>query len=143
VLQTGAREHRRQSFWLLCPQGRTGKDASPLPPPFFPSALFIQGRVETTPISNDELTMLGEEPPSAMRDDDETCAITYDVTTKLESAIWLNPSLKTKFLRWGKPLMKEHTKNAATPTTVITATLKNASESRPSRMSGFDAKTRS
>jgi hypothetical protein len=38
---------------------------------------------------------------------------------------------------------KEHTKNATTPAVVIVATLRNASGSRPRRMPGSDAKTRS
>jgi hypothetical protein len=33
------------------------------PSPFFPDVLFIQGRIEDAPISDDEPTVLGEEPP--------------------------------------------------------------------------------
>jgi hypothetical protein len=31
--------------------------------PFYPNVLFIGGRVESSPISDDEPTMPGEEPP--------------------------------------------------------------------------------
>jgi hypothetical protein len=31
--------------------------------PFFPDILFIQGRLESSPIFDDEPTVLGEEPP--------------------------------------------------------------------------------
>jgi hypothetical protein len=31
--------------------------------PFYPDVLFIGGRVESSPISDDESTMPGEEPP--------------------------------------------------------------------------------
>jgi hypothetical protein len=31
--------------------------------PFYPDVLFIRGRVESSPISNDEPTVPGEEPP--------------------------------------------------------------------------------
>jgi hypothetical protein len=33
------------------------------PAPFFPDIIFIQGRLESSPISDDEPTVLGEEPP--------------------------------------------------------------------------------
>jgi hypothetical protein len=33
------------------------------PAPFFPDILFIHGRLESSPISDDEPTVLGEEPP--------------------------------------------------------------------------------
>jgi hypothetical protein len=33
------------------------------PTPFFPNVLFIQGRLDLLPISDDEPSVLGEEPP--------------------------------------------------------------------------------
>jgi hypothetical protein len=33
------------------------------PAPFYPDILFIQGRLESSPISDDEPIVLGEEPP--------------------------------------------------------------------------------
>jgi hypothetical protein len=38
-----------------------------VPAPFYPNILFIQGRLKSSPTSDDEPTMLGEEPPQ--RDD--------------------------------------------------------------------------
>jgi hypothetical protein len=120
-----------------------GKGCITAPIPFFSNVLFFQGRVETSPISDDEPTVLGEEPPSVMRDDDGIGAITYGITTKLETTIRLSLSLGTKFLRWGKPSTKEHTENTTTLAAMIAATFKNVSEGRPSRMSGSNMKTRS
>jgi hypothetical protein len=46
-----------------------------------------------------------------------------------------------KFLRWGKPSMKEHTENSTIHVVLIVATLRNASENRPNRMPCSDVKT--
>ena len=78
-----------------------------------------------------------------MRNDDETDVVTYGVTTKLENAIRLSPSLRMKFLRRGRPLTKEHTENTATLAAVIAAMLRNTSGSRQSRTLGSDVRTRS
>jgi hypothetical protein len=52
-------------FWVLhLPSRENEKGCTVTPMPFFPDVLFIQGRVETAPISNDEATVLGEEPPA-------------------------------------------------------------------------------
>jgi hypothetical protein len=39
------------------------KKHTAIPAPFYPNVLFIQRRLESLPISDDEPTMLGEEPP--------------------------------------------------------------------------------
>jgi hypothetical protein len=78
-----------------------------------------------------------------MRDDGETCAKMCDNTTKLESDIWLSPSLGTKLKKWGRPLTKDRIENGATLTTAIIARLKNVSGSRQNKMLGFGVRTRS
>jgi hypothetical protein len=45
------------------PSKEDGKKNTATPAPFYPDVLFIQGRLELAPISDDEPTMQGEEPP--------------------------------------------------------------------------------
>jgi hypothetical protein len=45
------------------PPKKDGKEFITTATPFYPDVLFIGGRVESSPISNDEPTMPGEEPP--------------------------------------------------------------------------------
>jgi hypothetical protein len=45
------------------PLKEDGKKHTAAPTPFFPDILFIQGRLESSSISDDEPTVLGEEPP--------------------------------------------------------------------------------
>jgi hypothetical protein len=65
----------------------------------------------------------------------------YNNTTRLESEIWLSPSLGTKFWKWGRPLTKERAKNDAILAVAIVAKLKNASESRQSKVLGSGVRT--
>jgi hypothetical protein len=92
---------------------------------------------------DDKPTVLGEEPFSVMRNDDETGVVTYDITTKLQSMIQPNPSLEMKLLIWGKPPTKERNESATIPTAVIAAMHKNTSGNKLSRMPGSNTKTRS
>lgn len=52
------------------------------PSSFFPNIIFIHERVEGTPISDDEPTVLGEDPPNVMHAYTKTGAAMYDVTMK-------------------------------------------------------------
>jgi hypothetical protein len=45
------------------PSKEDGKENTAIPAPFYPDLLFIQGRLESLPISDDEPTMPGEETP--------------------------------------------------------------------------------
>jgi hypothetical protein len=45
------------------PSKEDGKKHTAMPTTFYPDVLFIQGRLESSPISDDEPTMQGEEPP--------------------------------------------------------------------------------
>jgi hypothetical protein len=48
---------------ISLPSRENRKEHTAAPTPFFPNILFIQGRLESSPIFDDEPTMLGEEPP--------------------------------------------------------------------------------
>jgi hypothetical protein len=73
------------------------------PTTFFPDILFIQGILESSPISDDEPIVLGKNLPSMMHDDGGTDTKTCDDTMKPENGTWLNPSLGTKPQKWGDP----------------------------------------
>jgi hypothetical protein len=53
-----------QTIVSIAPPSReNGKERTATLTPFFLDILFIQGRLETSPIFDDEPTMLGEDPP--------------------------------------------------------------------------------
>jgi hypothetical protein len=54
---------RRATFPIPSPSKEDGKKSTVMLAPFYPDILFIQGRLESAPISDDEPTMQGEEPP--------------------------------------------------------------------------------
>jgi hypothetical protein len=54
---------RRAIFPMPSPSKEDRKKSTIVPTPFYPDVLFIEGRLESAPISNDEPTMQGEEPP--------------------------------------------------------------------------------
>jgi hypothetical protein len=105
------------------PSNEDEKKHTVAPTSFFLDILFIQGRLESSPISDDEPTVLGEEPPQL-----DARRRSHDIM-KPENGIWLNPSHETKPQRWGRPLMKEHTENDLTLIVVTIIKLKNASGS--------------
>jgi hypothetical protein len=99
------------------PSKEDEKKHTTAPAPFYPGILFIQGRLESSPISDDEPTMLG---------DGETGAEMCDNITKPENGTQYNPFLGTKPLRWGRPPTKEHIENSAT-LAAVTVRLMNES----------------
>jgi hypothetical protein len=54
---------QRTTTPIPLPSKENGKKHTAAPTPFFLDVLFIQGRLESSPISDDEPTMLGEELP--------------------------------------------------------------------------------
>jgi hypothetical protein len=62
VLSQGWRT-RQATFVIPPPSKEDGKKNTIAPAPFYPDVLFIQGRLESAPIFEDEPTMQGEEPP--------------------------------------------------------------------------------
>jgi hypothetical protein len=53
----------RATFPIPSPSKEDGKKSTIALAPFYPNVLFIQGRLESAPISDDEPTMQREEPP--------------------------------------------------------------------------------
>jgi hypothetical protein len=56
-------ELRRAIFLAPSPSKKDEKELATTITPFYPDSLFIGGRLELAPISDDEPTMPGEEPP--------------------------------------------------------------------------------
>jgi hypothetical protein len=56
-------ELRRVIFPAPSPSKKDGKEITTTVTPFYPNILFIGERLESSPISDDELTVQGEEPP--------------------------------------------------------------------------------
>jgi hypothetical protein len=56
-------ELRRVIFPAPSPSKKDGRELTTTVTPFYPDILFIGGRLESSPISDDEPTVLGEEPP--------------------------------------------------------------------------------
>jgi hypothetical protein len=54
---------RRATFSVPPPSKEDRKKNTVVSAPFYLDILFIQGRLESAPISDDEPTMQGEEPP--------------------------------------------------------------------------------
>jgi hypothetical protein len=53
----------RVIFSAPSPSKEDGKKCAIIVAPFYPDILFIEGRLESSPFSDDEPTMQGEEPP--------------------------------------------------------------------------------
>jgi hypothetical protein len=53
----------RVIFPAPSPSKEDGKKSAMATTPFYPDILFIGGRLESSPISDDEQTIQGEEPP--------------------------------------------------------------------------------
>jgi hypothetical protein len=54
---------RRATFLIPSPLKEDGKKIAVMPAPFYPDVVFIQGRLESAPVSDDEPAMQAEEPP--------------------------------------------------------------------------------
>jgi hypothetical protein len=57
------RRTRQATLLIPLPSKEDEKKSTVVPAPFYPDILFIQGRLESAPVSNDEPTIQGEEPP--------------------------------------------------------------------------------
>ena len=79
------------------------------------------------PISDDEPTMQGEEPPSVMPNNRETDAGMCGDITKPDNETQRNPYLEMKPRKWERLLVNEYTKKDATPAAMIADRLKNES----------------
>lgn len=106
TLQTMAGKRCGLSSRLLCPQGRTGRNALLHPRLSSQTSSSFRGdwNCRISPMMN--LPCWGKSLPSAMHDDGETGVETYDDTTRPKNEIRLSLSLGTKLRKWGKPLTK-------------------------------------
>jgi hypothetical protein len=57
------RKEQRAIISTPPPSTEDEKKHTTAPAPFYPDILFIQGRLESSPVFDDEPTVLGEEPP--------------------------------------------------------------------------------
>jgi hypothetical protein len=94
---------------------------------FYPGVLFIQGRSESVPISDDEPTMQGEECPSVMPNDEETDAKMCGDIMKLGNGIRCSPCPRTKPQKWGKLPTNKYTEKDTTPVAAIADMLRSKS----------------
>jgi hypothetical protein len=83
------------------PSKEDRKKHTAIPSPFYPNVLFIQGILESLPISDDEPTMQGRNLPSVMPGDGETNAGMCVAITKLENRNQHNP-ISERSLRSGR-----------------------------------------
>jgi hypothetical protein len=120
----------QQMITLIPPASKEdGKKHTAAPTSFFPDILFIQGRLGSSPISDDEPTMLGEESPQ--RDGRRRRNRRRNVRQNHEAREQdpTQPVSRDKASEMGRPLMKEHIENDATLATVTVAKLRNGSRS--------------
>jgi hypothetical protein len=82
---------RRAIFPTPLPSKEDEKKSAITPAPFYPDVLFIEGRLESLPISDDEPTMQGKNLPSVKHDDGRTDAGTCDDIMKLGNRIRRSP----------------------------------------------------
>jgi hypothetical protein len=125
------------------PSKEDRKKHTTAPTPFFLDILSFRGDWSLRPSLTTNPPCWGKSLPSAMHDDKETGAETCNDTMRPENGTWLSPSLGTRLQRWGRPLMKEHIENDATPATVTVAMLRNVSGSKMNKMLGSNGRTRS
>jgi hypothetical protein len=61
--ETNKMKARQAALLVPPPSKENRKKLIAMTTPFYPDILFIGGRVESSPVSDDEPTVLGEEPP--------------------------------------------------------------------------------
>jgi hypothetical protein len=118
-----------------------GKRSIIVPAPFYPDILFIRGRLESSPISDDEPTMQGEEPPQ--REARRWRNRHWNVWQHHEAGneIRCSPYPRTKPQKWEKLPTSEYTKKGGTLTVVITDKLRTESGSKLSKVQGCAERT--
>jgi hypothetical protein len=123
----------RKTQWAIIPTPPPSKEDekkhTAAPAPFFPDILFIQGRLESSPISDDEPTMLEEEPPQ--RDARRQRNRRRNVRRHHEAGERdpVQPASWDEALEMGETPAKEHIENGASPVVVTAVKLRNASGS--------------
>jgi hypothetical protein len=90
-------ELRRVIFLAPSPSKEDGKKHTITSTPFYPDILFVGGRLESSPISDDEPTVQGEEPPNVKHGDEGTNAGMFGDITRPGSGIQRSPYPEMKF----------------------------------------------
>jgi hypothetical protein len=127
---------RRVIFLAPAPSKEDRKICAITIAPFYPDILFIGGRLESSPISDDEPTMQGEEPPqreARRRRNSRTGARMFDDITRLGNGTQHCPYPGTKFQKWDKLPTSEYTEKDGILAAVIADRLRTESESKPSK----------
>jgi hypothetical protein len=118
------------------PSKEDGKKHAITIAPFYTDILFIGGRLESSPISNNEPTIQGEEPPQheARRRRNRR----RNVWRHHEAREWAQHSLypEMKFQKWEKLLTSECTEKDGILAGVIADRLRTESGSKPSKAHG-------
>jgi hypothetical protein len=95
-------EVRRVIFPASSPSKVDRKELAIMTTPFYPDVLFIGGRLESSPIFDDEPTVPGKNLPSEKLGDEGTNARIYGDITKLGSGTQRSPYLGMKSRKWEK-----------------------------------------
>jgi hypothetical protein len=120
------REAQRAITLIPPPSKEDEKKHAAAPTPFFPDIPFIQGILESSPISDNEPTVLGEEPPqrdARWRRNKRQNVWRHHEAGEQDPA---QPVSQDEASEMGRPLMKEHIENSATPTVENVVKLRNA-----------------
>jgi hypothetical protein len=119
---------RQATFPIPPPSKEDSKKNTVAPALFYPDILFIEGRLELVPISDDEPTMQGRNLPSMMPGDGEKDTRMGGDIMKPRNGIRRSPCLETKPRKWEKLPTNQCIEKCVTPTTTITDRLKIGSE---------------
>jgi hypothetical protein len=132
---------RQVIFPAPLPSKEDGKKHAIATTPFYPDILFIEGRLESSPISDNGPTIQGEEPPQ--REARQRRNRHRNVQRHHQAGKGTRRSLYpgTKFQKWEKLLTSEYPEKDGILTAVITDRLRTESGSKPSKAQGCAEKT--
>jgi hypothetical protein len=132
---------RRVIFPAPSPSKEDGKKSAVMTSPFYSDILFIRGRLESSPISDDEPTMQGEEPPQreALRQRNRRRNVRRHHEAGERTRHSLYPG--TKLQKWEKLPTSEYTEKDRTLAAVIANKLRTESGSKPSKVQGCTERT--
>jgi hypothetical protein len=123
------------------PSKEDGKKSAITPAPFYPDILFIGGRLESSPISDDEPTMQGKNLPSVKHGDGGIDARTCGNITRLGNRIRHSLYPGTKPQKWEKLPTSKYTERSGTLATVIANKFRIENGSKPSKVQGCAKRT--
>jgi hypothetical protein len=127
--ETNEMKARQAALLVPPPSKENRKKLVVMTTPFYPDVLFIEGRVESSPISNDEPTAPGTNLLSGKLADEGTDAVMSGDIMKPENGTQRSLYHEMRSRRWEKLQMNESSGKGGTPADVIVGKIK----SRPSR----------